>query len=128
MASFKEFKVIKIKIKCRFFYFFSQKNVRRAPFYLVSVGNALILTTSTVLHDYCDKYVCTSNKFTNIDFLRGIITVECIFVMFMWFYYSRQVRLDTLLKKYLLCFVYFNFVELDGFLTSLILKIPLKLI
>ena len=94
----------------------------------MSVGNALILTTSTVLHDYCDKYVCTSNKFTNIDFLRGIITVECIFVMFMWFYYSRQVRLGTLLKKYLLCFVYFNFVELDGFLTSLILNIPLKLI
>ena len=71
--------------------FFLQKNVRRAPFYLVSVGNALILATSTVLHDYCDKFVYTSNKFTNIDFLRGIITVECIFVMFMWFYYSRQV-------------------------------------
>ena len=66
--------------------------MRRAPFYIVSVGNALILLTSTVLHDYCETHVCKSNKFTNIDFLRGIITVECIVVAFMWFYYSRQVN------------------------------------
>ena len=72
--------------------------MRRAPFYIVSVGNALILLTVTVLHDYCDAFTCQSNKFTDIDFLRGIITVECISVMFMWLYYSRQVR-PTLMKS-----------------------------
>lgn len=72
-------------------FYLETKNVRRAPFYIVSVGNALILLTSTVLHDYCETHVCKSNKFADIDFLRGIITVECIAVAFMWLYYSRQV-------------------------------------
>ena len=61
---------------------------------MVSVGNAIVLLTSTGLHDYCDHNAgdCSANKFTNIDFLRGVITVECLAIAFMWFYYMNLVR------------------------------------
>jgi hypothetical protein len=46
----------------------------------------------TILHDYCDfAGECNANKYTDIDFLRGIITVECLTIIFMWFYYSNKV-------------------------------------
>ena len=35
------------------------KNTRRVPFYLVSVGNALLLVTVTALADYCEHNSCS---------------------------------------------------------------------
>lgn len=56
------------------------KNVRRAPFYIGSFGNAVLLVTVTALHDVCDPDRC-EDKFTKVDYLRGLITLECLIIL-----------------------------------------------
>ena len=57
------------------------KNIRRAPFYILSVGNAVLMTVVMILHDLCDRnYTCT-HTFTKVDYLRGLITLESLVVI-----------------------------------------------
>ena len=55
--------------RCRGYidFYLNTKNLRRTPFYMVSIGNAVLLLTVTALHDYCDHE--TNNcpdKFTKV--------------------------------------------------------------
>jgi len=72
-------------------FYLETKNTRRTPFYLVSVGNALLLVTITALHDYCDPDYC-EDKFTRVDYLRGLITLECLIIISLWTYYCITVK------------------------------------
>jgi len=56
------------------------KNIRRAPFYILSVGNAVLMIVVMVLHDLCDSEPC-SHTFTKVDYLRGLITLESLIVI-----------------------------------------------
>eukprot|EP00091_Calanus_sinicus_P023512 TRINITY_DN7986_c0_g1_i2.p1 TRINITY_DN7986_c0_g1~~TRINITY_DN7986_c0_g1_i2.p1 ORF type:complete len:252 (+),score=63.57 TRINITY_DN7986_c0_g1_i2:136-891(+) len=52
------------------------KNIRRAPFYILSVGNAVLMIVVMILHDLCDSNSSCSHTFTKVDYLRGLITLE----------------------------------------------------
>jgi len=56
------------------------KNIRRAPFYILSVGNAVLMIVVMILHDLCDSVQC-DHTFTKVDYLRGLITLESLIVM-----------------------------------------------
>ena len=73
-------------------FYLNTKNIRRAPFYLVSVGNFMLLAATTVLHDYCDKNGNCTNRFMQVDWLRGLITVECMTIMCLFAYYIIKMR------------------------------------
>lgn len=70
------------------------KNIRRTPFYIISFGNAILLVTVTALHDYCDNNSDSSceDKETKVEVLRGLITLECMVVAFMWVKYVMAVK------------------------------------
>jgi len=57
------------------------KNIRRAPFYLVSAGNFVLMLVVIILHDMCDNNVACSHSFTKVDYLRGLITLESLVVI-----------------------------------------------
>lgn len=65
--------------------------MRRAPFYLVSFCNAILLLTSTALNDYCDQTHC-KNKLFKVDYLRVLITLLCLIVLCCWGNYAINVR------------------------------------
>ena len=69
------------------------KNVRRAPFYILSVGNFCLLLADTVLNDFCDRYPdsCTTGRFERVDWLRGFVTIEAMGIMFLHIYYIRKI-------------------------------------
>lgn len=74
-------------------FYASTKNIRRAPFYIVSFGNAVLLITVTALHDYCDKDTSMCyNKFTKVDCLRGLVTLECMIIICLWVRYIIHVK------------------------------------
>ncbi len=75
-------------------FYIQTKNLRRTPFYIISFGNAILLATVTGLHDYCDHNTNTSceEKETDIEALRGLISLECMVVAFMWVKYIMAVR------------------------------------
>jgi len=57
------------------------KNIRRAPFYILSVGNAVLMIVVMILHDLCeDEHMC-SHTFSKVDYLRGLITLESLVVI-----------------------------------------------
>merc|ERR1712228_256142 len=65
------------------------KNIRRAPFYILSVGNAVLMIVVMILHDLCDGGKGCSHTFTKVDYLRGLITLEsmvvvCLVVSYMY--------------------------------------------
>ena len=90
-------------------FYLDTKNIRRAPFYAVSVGqstrhqyraschinsdfisksyvvgNFLLLVVNVILTDFCLAYPgsCnTSARFNKVDWLRGLITVEAMAIM-----------------------------------------------
>ncbi|TRY69233.1 hypothetical protein TCAL_13327 [Tigriopus californicus] len=72
-------------------FYLQTKNIRRTPFYLVSIGNAVLLITVTALHDYCDPDQCP-DKMMKVDYLRGLITLECLIIICLWFNYIINVR------------------------------------
>eukprot|EP00095_Tigriopus_kingsejongensis_P011921 maker-scaffold507_size152468-snap-gene-0.39 protein:Tk11921 transcript:maker-scaffold507_size152468-snap-gene-0.39-mRNA-1 annotation:"upf0504 protein" len=72
-------------------FYLQTKNIRRTPFYLVSIGNAVLLITVTALHDYCDPDLCP-DKMMKVDYLRGLITLECLVIICLWFNYIINVR------------------------------------
>jgi hypothetical protein len=52
------------------------KNARRAPFYIISAGNAVLMITVIILHDICDNNPNCSSSFTKVNvtifyFLNG---------------------------------------------------------
>ena len=57
------------------------KNIRRAPFYILSVGNAVLMIVVMILHDLCDSNSSCSHTFTKVDYLRGLITLESLVVI-----------------------------------------------
>jgi len=57
------------------------KNIRRAPFYLVSAGNFVLMLIVIILHDLCDNDQSCSHTFTKVDYLRGMITLESLVVI-----------------------------------------------
>jgi len=57
------------------------KNIRRAPFYLVSAGNFVLMLIVIILHDLCDDDATCSHTFTKVDYLRGMITLESLVVI-----------------------------------------------
>jgi len=57
------------------------KNIRRAPFYILSVGNAVLMIVVMILHDLCDSDHYCSHTFTKVDYLRGLITLESLIVI-----------------------------------------------
>ena len=75
-------------------FYLKTKNIRRAPFYLVSVGNFGLLIVMTILHDYCGytEKCEDGNRFMKVDWLRGLITVECMTIMSLYSYYIIKMR------------------------------------
>jgi hypothetical protein len=57
------------------------KNIRRAPFYLVSAGNFVLMLIVIILHDLCDNDRDCTHTFTKVDYLRGLITLESLVVI-----------------------------------------------
>jgi len=70
-------------------FYIRTKNIRRAPFYILSVGNAVLMIVVMILHDLCDGGKGCSHTFTKVDYLRGLITLEsmvvvCLVVSYMY--------------------------------------------
>ena len=42
------------------------KNLRRAPFYILSVGNALLMMAVVILNDFCDSSYSCLHTFTKV--------------------------------------------------------------
>ena len=69
------------------------KNLRRAPFYIVSFGNAILLVTVTAIHDNEDRSGHESRGGgPKVEALRGLITLECMIIAFMWLKYVMVVK------------------------------------
>jgi len=82
-------------------FYLDTKNIRRAPFYAVSVGNFLLLVVNVILTDFCLAYPgsCnTSARFNKVDWLRGLITVEAMAIMSLFGFYIRKVLLFNKMK------------------------------
>ena len=52
-------------------FYIRTKNIRRAPFYILSVGNAVLMIVVMILHDLCDSGKGCSHTFTKVDYLRS---------------------------------------------------------
>lgn len=61
-------------------FYLKTKNIRRAPFYILSAGNAILMIVIMILHDYCDNNHCKATL-TKVDYLRGLITLESLVIM-----------------------------------------------
>ena len=72
-------------------FYIKTKNLRRTPFYIISFGNAVLLVTITVLLDI-DNTDHTSYEEPKIEALKGLITLECMAVAFMWVKYIITVK------------------------------------
>lgn len=72
-------------------FYLETKNKRRTPFYLISIGNAVLLITVTALNDYCDDNHC-KDKFTKVDYLRGLMTLESLVIICLWAKYIIDVK------------------------------------
>ena len=69
------------------------KNLRRAPFYIVSFGNAILLVTVTAIHDNEDRSGQENHGGgPKVEALRGLITLECMIIAFMWLKYVMVVK------------------------------------
>ena len=53
-------------------FYIKTKNVRRAPFYILSIGNAILMIVVMVLHDLCDSNQKCSHTFTKVKGIRNI--------------------------------------------------------
>ena len=62
-------------------FYIRTKNIRRAPFYILSVGNAVLMIVVMILHDLCDSGKGCSHTFTKVDYLRGLITLKSMVVV-----------------------------------------------
>jgi len=62
-------------------FYLKTKNMRRAPFYILSAGNAVLMIVIMILHDYCDNQPHCKSTLTKVDYLRGLITLESLVIM-----------------------------------------------
>lgn len=62
-------------------FYIKTKNIRRAPFYILSIGNAVLMIVVMILHDLCDSNKQCSHTFTKVDYLRGLITMESMVII-----------------------------------------------
>jgi hypothetical protein len=69
------------------------KNIRRAPFYILSVGNAALMLVVVILHDLCDTDSSCRNATTKVDYLRGLITLESLIIICLVVSYIHTLRL-----------------------------------
>jgi hypothetical protein len=67
------------------------KNIFRAPFYILSVGNAVLIIVVMVFYDLCGRNNSYNHTTTTVDFLRGFITLESLVVITFDFCYIRIV-------------------------------------
>merc|ERR1712179_403550 len=72
-------------------FYLDTKNIRRAPFYIVSTCNFLLLLVMTLLHDYDDYLQYYYDNFRKVDWIRGLITIECIAIICLITFYIRKV-------------------------------------
>jgi len=70
-------------------FYLEVKKLRRAPFSIVSFGNAVLVLTVTGLHD---AYDLKDLKLPSTEVLRGLITLECIIIMGYITFYIKNVR------------------------------------
>ena len=56
-------------------FYIKTKNIRRAPFYILSIGNAVLMIVVMILHDLCDSNKQCSHTFTKV---KGQILKKCI--------------------------------------------------
>ena len=104
-------------------FYLKTKNIRRAPFYILSAGNAVLMIVVMILHDYCDNQPHCKSTLTKVvpvigwidegidqlfvfqvDYLRGLITLEslvitCLVVNYMMWvvdFHKRQMPPDVL--------------------------------
>ena len=47
-------------------FYVQTKNLRRAPFYILSVGNALLMMAVVILNDFCDSSYSCLHTFTKV--------------------------------------------------------------
>jgi hypothetical protein len=47
---------------------FRTKNARRAPFYIISAGNAVLMTVVIILHDICDNSPTCVRSFAKVEY------------------------------------------------------------
>ena len=74
-----------VKVKIYFFLTFTTKphaicsvqtkNIRRAPFYILSIGNAVLMIVVMILHDLCDYNHNCSHSFTKVTRLHNSMRV-----------------------------------------------------
>jgi len=73
------------------------KNSRRAPFFVACLGNFLFLLVDSVLNEFCHSHEggCkdASERFNKVDWLRGLVTVECMAIMALFGFYIRKIRI-----------------------------------
>jgi len=62
-------------------FYVKTKNIRRAPFYILSIGNAVLMIVVMILHDICNRSSDCSHNFSKVDYLRGLITLESMIVI-----------------------------------------------
>ena len=74
------------------------KNIRRAPFYIVSTCNFLLLLAMTLLHDYDNYLKYYYDDFRKVDWIRGLITIECMTIICLLAYYIRKINKFNHLK------------------------------
>merc|ERR1712127_609572 len=71
-------------------FYIETKNRRRIPFYILSIGNAILMIVVMILHDLCDSNDNNCiHAFSKVDYLRGLITVESLVIMCIVFSYIR---------------------------------------
>nr|ACO10647.1 UPF0504 protein [Caligus rogercresseyi] len=68
-------------------FYLQTKNIRRAPFYIVSFGNAVLLVAACLLFDYCHPTMCQE-----VDYLRGLISIEVLAIISLIVGYIIQLR------------------------------------
>jgi len=63
-------------------FYLKTKNIRRAPFYILSAGNAILMIVVMILYDFCnDNNNECSSTLTKVDYLRGLITLESLVII-----------------------------------------------
>ena len=71
---------------------FGYQKYSKSPFYIVSTCNFLLLLAMTLLHDYDNYLKYYYDDFRKVDWIRGLITIECMTIICLLAYYIRKVN------------------------------------
>ncbi|CAF1620045.1 unnamed protein product, partial [Didymodactylos carnosus] len=75
-------------------FYHKTRNLRRAPLFVISAGNAILVALIKLLEDYCNDETCTPLKLKPWYFLQILSTIEVILTMIALIWY-----LGMLLKQ-----------------------------